>query len=178
MAETEKPKSPTGYELYIMRHGVAVERGSPGFADDGKRTLTPEGRKKTILAVQGMIAVGVDLDWIVTSPLVRAAETAGIVADALGKKVPVDTCDELRPGGSAEALIAFLAHHANRKRVMVIGHEPDLSEMAGRLVGAGRRAHFSLKKAGCCLITFDDFPPKSPGKLVWWLTPRVMRKLA
>jgi phosphohistidine phosphatase len=176
-AEKTKSKPPIGYELYIMRHGIAVERGSPGFADDTRRTLTPEGHKKTTLAVQGLFALGVDLDWIVSSPLVRAVETAKIAAEALGRSVPLDMCDELRPGGSAEALVAFLARHANRPRVLVVGHEPDLSEMAARLVGAGRRAHFSLKKAGCCMITFDDFPPKSPGKLIWWLTPRVLRKL-
>jgi len=176
--EHSKPVAQTGYEFYIMRHGLAVERGSAGFSDDSKRPLTPEGRKKTQQAAEGLIRLGVDVDWIVTSPLVRAVETAKIVAAALGKSVPLDLCDELRPGGSAEALIAFLARHANRKRVLVTGHEPDLSEMAARLVGAGRRAHLSLKKAGCCLITFDEFPPKSPGKLIWWLTPRVLRKLA
>jgi hypothetical protein len=50
--------------------------------------------------------------------------------------------------------------------------------MASRLVGAGRHGNFSFKKGGCCLITFDTFPPKSPGRLLWWLTPRLMRKLA
>lgn len=180
MATAEKPAAnpPAGYELYVMRHGIAVDRASAGYSDDSKRPLTPDGRKKTQEIAQGLMRVGFDPDWIVTSPLVRAAETARIVAETLGGKVPMDSSDDLRPGGSAEALIAFLAKHANRKRVLVVGHEPDLSEMAGRLIGAGRRAHLSLKKGGCCLITFDDFPPKSPGRLVWWLTPRVLRKLA
>ncbi len=171
-------KRPAGYELYIMRHGIAVERGSAGYADDSKRPLTPDGKKKMQANVRGLMRLGFDVDWIVTSPLLRALETAKIAADELGGHQPLDVCDELRPGGSAESLIAFLAKHADRKRVLVVGHEPDSSEMAGRLIGAGRRAHLALKKGGCCLITFDDFPPKSPGRLVWWLTPRVMRKLA
>jgi len=122
--------------------------------------------------------LGFQVDWIVTSPLVRAVETAEIIAESLGSSVPMDFCDALRPGGSPEGLIAFLAKQAVRKRVLVVGHEPDLSQLAARLVGAGRHANLSFKKAGCCLITFHEFPPKYPGELVWWLTPRLMRKLA
>ena len=177
-AEKSKSKPQAGYEFYVMRHGIAVQRGSAGYSDDSKRPLTPEGKKKMQETAQGLIRLGVDLDWIVTSSLLRAAETAKIVAEAFGGNVPLDVSEELRPGGSAEALIAFLAKHSNRKRVLVVGHEPDLSEMAARLVGAGRRANLALKKGGCCLMEFDDFPPKSPGRLVWWLTPRVLRKLA
>lgn len=174
----DKTVRQTGYELYIMRHGVAVTRGSAGFSDDSKRPLTPEGRKKMQEIVQGLSRLGFDVDWIVSSPLVRAVETAEIVAKGLASNVPMDFSDALRPGGSAETLISFLAKHANRKRVLLVGHEPDLSEMAARLTGAGRHANLALKKGGCCLITFDEFPPKSPGQLVWWLTPRVLRKLA
>lgn len=168
----------TGYEFYIMRHGIAVTRGSAGFSDDTKRPLTPEGKQKMRQIAEGLTRLGFDVDWIVTSPLVRAVETAEIVAKALASNVPVDFSDALRPGGSAEALISHLAKHRNRKRVLVVGHEPDLSEMAARLVGAGRHANFAFKKGGCCLITFDEFPPKSPGRLVWWLAPRLLRKLA
>jgi phosphohistidine phosphatase len=180
MPEAEKNKSrpPIAHEFYIMRHGIAVDRGSPGITDDAKRALTPEGKKKMGEIAQGLVRLGVGFDWIVSSPLVRAVETAKIVAETMGGDVPLDLCDDLRPGGAAEALIAFLSKHANRKRILVVGHEPDLSELAGRLIGAGHRAHLALKKGGCCLVEFNDFPPKSPGKLIWWLTPRVMRKLA
>ncbi len=167
----------TGYELYIMRHAIAAERGTAGFAEDAKRPLTPEGKKKTRECVAGLVRMGFEPDWIVTSPLVRAAETAAIVADEVGSRVPVDTCDALRPGGAPEALITFLAKRSDRRHVLVVGHEPDLSELAARLIGAGRHANLSFKKAGCCLISFLAFPPKSPGQLVWWLTPKLMRKL-
>jgi phosphohistidine phosphatase len=173
-----KPVRPTGYELYIMRHGVAVDRGSAGFSDDTKRPLTPEGKKKMKEISSGLVRLGFDVDWIVSSPLIRSAETADIVAEELGARAPKDFCDALRPGGSPEALITFLAKHANRKRVLVVGHEPDLSELAARLIGAGRHANLAFKKGGCCLITFDEFPPKSPGQLIWWLTPRLLRKMA
>ena len=120
---------------------------------------------------EGLARLGVEVDWIVASPLVRAAETASIVAESLGASVPVEISNALRPGGTAEALIAFLAKQPARKRVLVVGHEPDLSELAARLIGAGRDASLAFKKGGCCLITFDEFPPKSSSQLVWWLTP-------
>ncbi|HLY60798.1 MAG TPA: phosphohistidine phosphatase SixA [Terriglobia bacterium] len=165
------------YEFYIMRHGLASPRTSAGITDDAKRPLTPEGKKKTQEIARGLLRLGLELDWIVTSPLVRAVETAGIVSDSLDSKIPMDISDALRPGGSPEALIGFLTQHAHRKRVMVVGHEPGLGELAARLIGAGRNANLSLKKGGCVRIDFDEFPPRSPGQLVWWLTPRVMRKL-
>lgn len=177
-AETGSKADPAApYELYIMRHGIAGERGAQ-YPDDAKRPLTPEGKKKLREVVAGLAQFGVELDWIVSSPLVRARETAEIVAEGLGAHTPLDLCDALSPGGEPEALIKFLAKHTNRTRVLVSGHEPDLSELAARLIGAGRHAHFAFKKGGCCLITFDEFPPQSPGQLVWWLTPKVMRKLA
>lgn len=180
MAEKDnnKAKNPSLHELFIMRHGIAVARGTPGISDDAKRALTPEGKKKVEEIARGLLNLGVNFDWIVTSPLVRAVETARVVREVGGPSIPLDVCDDLRPGGAPEALIAYLAKHENRKRMLVVGHEPDLSELAGRLIGAGHRAHLALKKGGCCLIEFNDFPPKSPGKLVWWLTPRVLRKLA
>jgi phosphohistidine phosphatase len=170
-------KVPTGYELYVMRHGLAVTRGSVRFSDDAQRPLVPEGKEKMREIAGGLKRMGFEVDWIVTSPLVRAVETAGIIAESLASSVPVDVCDAMRPGGSPEALLAFLAKRPNCRRVLVVGHEPDLSELAARLIGAGGHANLAFKKGGCCMISFDEFPPKSPGQLVWWLTPRLLRKL-
>jgi phosphohistidine phosphatase len=171
-----KEESSPRYGLYIMRHGIAVARGSH-FEDDSKRPLTPAGKKKVKEIATGLKRLGVVLDWVVTSPLVRAVETAEIVAESLAPNVPMDFCDALRPGGSAEALVTFLARYPNRKRVLVAGHEPDLSMLAARLIGAGRHANLAFKKGGCCLVEFDQLPPKSPGQLLWWATPRLLRKV-
>jgi phosphohistidine phosphatase len=172
---SRKEESPARYELYIMRHGIAVVRGSDS-EDDSKRPLTPAGKKKVKEIANGLKRLGVVVDWIVTSPLVRAVETAEIVAESLMPNPPVDFCDALRPGGSAEALVTFLARHPTRKRVLITGHEPDLSVLAARLIGAGRHANLAFKKGGCCLVEFDQLPPKSPGELIWWATPRLLRK--
>ncbi len=166
-----------GYELYIMRHGLAVTGGSVRFSDDAQRPLVAEGKEKMREIAGGLKRMGFEVDWIVTSPLVRAVETAGIIAESLASSVPVDVCEAMRPGGSPEDVITFLAKRPSHTRVLVVGHEPDLSELAARLIGAGSHANLAFKKGGCCMISFDEFPPKNPGQLVWWLTPRLLRKL-
>jgi phosphohistidine phosphatase len=174
-----KSRAPlTEYQLYIMRHGVAVGREAGGYPDDSKRPLTPQGRTKVKRIGKGLKRVGMSLDWIVSSPLVRASETAKIVADSLGSDVPVQFSDTLSPGGAAEALLSFLARYPSRRRTLVVGHEPDLGTLAARLLGCGRQANLAFKKGGCCLIAFAEFPPKSAGELVWWLPPGVLRRIA
>jgi phosphohistidine phosphatase len=162
------------YELCIMRHGVAADRGL--YPGDAKRPLTPEGKERMQEIAQGLAKTGFEPDWIVSSPYMRAAETADIVAEAFGLRV--ESCDALQPGGVPELVLEFLARQASRKSVVVVGHEPDLSQLAAGLLGAGRNRDFAFKKGGCCLISFERFPPKPPGRLVWWLTPRILRKLA
>lgn len=93
---TEKAQ-PERYELCIMRHGIAVSRGATGIGDDAKRPLTPEGKRKVQEISEGLLGLGIAIDWIVSSPLVRAAETAGIVADSRAGNVAMDFCDALRP---------------------------------------------------------------------------------
>lgn len=177
--KSASPARPAGeYSLYLMRHGIAVERGTSGILDDAKRPLTPDGKKRVREIAEGLLRIGFEPDWIVSSPLVRAVETAELVAEALGRNVPLDFSDAMKPGGTAEALIKFLTQQPARRRVLCVGHEPALSEFATRLIGAGRSANLAFKKAGCCLIRFEAFPPKEPGELLWWLTPRIMRRLA
>jgi len=167
----------TRYWVCLMRHGIAVSRGSGGFADDAKRPLTPTGRRKMKEITVGLSRLGFTPDWIVTSPLVRAVETAEIVRQTQAG-VSLDRCEALRPGGSPDALVSFLAERPDCKRVLLDGHEPDLSALAARFLGGGRHANLGFKKGGCCLIGFDEFPSRSPGQLLRWLTPRDLRKLA
>jgi phosphohistidine phosphatase len=172
------PAAPPVYDLYLMRHGVAeVVPSTPG-SGDASRALTPDGKNRMLKAAKGLQNLGVELDWILTSPLKRANQTAEIVASVMGGKVHFETCPDLAPGGSAEALVTHLARHLTRRRVLLVGHEPDISELAARLIGATGSANVAFRKGGCCLIRFKKFPPQSPGELIWWLTPRVMRKLA
>jgi phosphohistidine phosphatase len=176
-ASPDREQEPSSYELYIMRHGPAGERG-PEYPDDSARPLTPAGKKKMADIARGLKRMDLALDWIVTSPLVRAVQTAEIVAALLGSKCPMDPCDDLSPGGSFQGLSVFLARHPERKRVLVVGHEPDLSQLAAGMIGAGRQAQLSFKKGGCCRIDLEGPAAKSAGLLVWWLTPRLLRAMA
>ena len=164
------------YELCIMRHGIAADRAIS--SSDAKRALTPEGRERMEEIAQGLARTGFTPDRILASPYVRAVETADVVARTLGSGLRVEPCEALQPGGAPDALFDALAKQPARKAALVVGHEPDLSMLAASLVGAGRSHDFAFKKGGCCLIAFDRFPPKAPGRLVWWLTPRILRKLA
>jgi phosphohistidine phosphatase len=171
-------KTVPGYELYIMRHGKAVARGHHAYPDDSKRPLTSEGRKDLQKITKGMVRIGVILDWIVSSPLVRAQETAQIVAESLTPQVRVELSEALSPGGSAEGLLTFLGGHSTRQRTLLVGHEPDLSNLVCRLIGADPLPNLALKKGGCCLLIFAKFPQLSAGRLLWWATPKVLRSLA
>ncbi len=169
-------KEVQGYQLYVMRHGIAVARGDPDFPDDAKRPLTPEGKKKLRGIAKGLVRLGLCVDSIVSSPLVRAAETAAIVAEVLGPGTPVEFSDHLRPGGSWQALVTSLGKQTGHHSVLVVGHEPGLSNGVAKMIG-NARASFQFKKGGCCRIDFATVPPHPPGQLIWWLTPRVMRKI-
>jgi len=172
-----KDRDSAGYEIYIMRHGIAEERGHGG-PDDAQRKLTREGREKTREIAKGLKRVGFAVDSIVTSPLVRAAETAVIVRDTLKLDAPLEPCDALCPGLSVQKLMKFLSERPEHKRVLLVGHEPDLGSLAAFLLGAGGETSLAFKKAGCCLIAVEQLPPRSPGELVWWLAPRILRALA
>jgi phosphohistidine phosphatase len=158
-----------------MRHGIAEERDSHGGSSDAERSLTAKGRKKMREIADGLQGVGFDVDWIVSSPLARAAQTAEIVGEAVSSQIPLDFCNALRPGGSTQELLAYLSRRPGRKQVLLVGHEPDLSMLASRLIGSPRLANLAFKKGGCCLICFEQFPWEGAGQLVWWLTPRLLR---
>lgn len=169
-------KETQGYQLYVMRHGIAVARGDSHYPDDSKRPLTPEGKKKLRDVAKGLLRLKLRVDSIISSPLVRAAETAKIVAEVVGPGIPIEFSDHLKPGGSFQTLINSLSKREGRRGVLLVGHEPDLSNGVGKLIG-NSRASFQFKKGGCCRIDFEKSPPHPPGKLIWWLTPRVMRKI-
>ncbi|MGH9403074.1 MAG: phosphohistidine phosphatase SixA [Terriglobia bacterium] len=166
------------YELYLMRHGIAADLDDHSASDDSKRPLTPEGKLKMRAIAQGLERAGVELDWVVSSPLRRAVETAEIVGGEIAPAAPVEHCAALAPGMlTAQKLTSFLAQHAERSRVLIVGHAPSLGALASELIGASLSANLGLRKGGCCLITFEEFPPQSAGLLNWWLTPRLLRKL-
>jgi phosphohistidine phosphatase len=162
-------------ELYLIRHGIAAERGEE-FPDDSKRPLTSGGMSKLRDEAKGLNALDVGFDVIITSPLVRTKQTAEIIAGTLKDKPQVVASDALAPAGTPAGVVQELAKHAKQPRVALVGHEPNLGELAARLIGA--KSPIVFKKGAVCRIDFEILPPKGIGQLRWLLPPRVLRKLA
>ena len=112
---------------------------------------------------------------MLTSPLIRARQTAEIFASAISPHPALVTVDALSPGGSLAAVIAEIEKHARRKRIAIVGHEPGLGELAGRL--AGMRQALEFKKGAICRIDVESVPSKTPGALRWFLSPKILRNL-
>lgn len=161
-------------ELYLIRHGLAGDRG-PEWPDDSKRPLTADGLSKLRKEAHGLHALDVAFDVIVTSPLVRTRQTADVFAEVLAVKSPIVSADALAPAGTPAAVIQEIGRQARKGRVALVGHEPNLGELAAQLIHA--RAPLSFKKGGICRIDFDEAPPKGTGSLVWFLPPKVLRKI-
>jgi len=161
-------------ELYILRHGIAVDRGTPGYKRDGDRPLTPEGEEKMREIAESMLGMDLKFDLILTSPYVRAERTAHIVGRELDEEV--NYSDFLKPGGNALELIAEI-NDEKPQRVLLVGHEPDLSQFVSVLVTGGSDALIELKKGGLCKLTTDKLVFGRCATLNWLLTPKQLRKL-
>jgi phosphohistidine phosphatase len=166
-------------DLVIVRHGRAgspAEFAKSGMSDD-LRPLTVEGRKRMRDNADGLKATIESLEAIANSPLVRAVETAQIVAKAFGK-VKIEELPDLAPGGKRERVLKWIAQHPLSATIAVVGHEPSLSALTTWLVGGLDEPVFELKKGGACCVRFEDRIAAGTGKLEWLMTPRQLRRMA
>lgn len=162
------------YELYLIRHGVAEERGD-AWPDDTKRPLSEEGMERLRKAARGLPRLEVVIDVMLTSPLVRARQTADIVASVFDPRPSIITVDSLAPEGTYASLVADLEKHARRTRIALVGHEPAIGELAARLIGS--RHSFEFKKGAVCRIDVEEIPPLAPGDLRWMVTPKILASI-
>jgi phosphohistidine phosphatase len=161
-------------ELYLVRHGVAADRGED-YPDDAKRPLTAGGISRMGKVTKGLAAMGVSFDVILTSPLVRTRQTADILAQGLPGSPAVRPTDALAPAGTTAGVLKELGQHMRMARIALVGHEPNIGELAATLIGA--RAPLPFKKGAVCRIDFEIFPPKGVGSLIWFATPKMLRSL-
>jgi phosphohistidine phosphatase len=124
-----------GYELYLIRHGIAEERGE-AWPDDTKRPLTDRGIARLKKEARALARIGVAFDVVLTSPLVRARQTADAVASTFEPRPPIVAIESLSPGGTYQALLADLEKQARRSRIALVGHEPGIGELAARMIGS------------------------------------------
>src|SRR5436190_10015141 len=165
---------PGPFEIYVIRHGLAEERGD-AWPDDSKRPLSEDGVSAMRKSARGLERLGVTIDVVLTSTLVRAKQTAELVAGALNPRPPVSTVDSLAPGGTYQEIVADLEKQTRRKRIALVGHEPGIGEFAARLIGS--RHPIEFKKGAVCRIDVDSIPPSGPGDLRWLLPPKILRSI-
>jgi phosphohistidine phosphatase len=166
-------------DLYILRHGIAVEPGTPGYARDAERPLTPEGERKLRQIADAMKALDLSFDLILSSPYVRARQTAEIVAAALGMRKRLELSDTLTPSGSIKKLVGLLNRmEPSPESVLLVGHEPYLSELISCLVSGKETFAVVMKKGGLCKLTTESLKPGRCAALQWLLTPKQMALMA
>ncbi len=159
--------------LYVMRHGPAEDHAASGR--DFDRALTASGRDRVRDVAKALSADDEQPHAVVSSPLVRALQTAEIVANVAKVEGAIETRRELAPGGDAMALVRQLVS-AGTKRVMLVGHEPDLGELAGRL--SGRPFGAGLQKAMVVgFATHKEHPDRIPMRLRFVLDPKTLEWL-
>lgn len=159
--------------LYIIRHAIAVDEGAPEF-QDSERPLTDKGKKKMRQIAKGLRALGVDFDLILSSPYVRAKETAEILADVFKMKKNVESSENLVPMGDPDLLIAELNEKYSVNSIALVGHEPQLTALIGLLVSENANMDMTLKKGGVCSLSTDDLHHTRRATLEWLLTPGVL----
>ncbi len=163
--------------LYIVRHAIAEPHGTPGVAEDD-RPLTGEGISKMRKAAAGLKNLGVVPGIILSSPLPRATQTADILQEVCGKKIPLALTQALAPGGSRTEVYKEIRDRKGADSVMLVGHQPSLGEIAGEIVWGSAEQYVELKKGGACALELDETDEIPRGTLLWLVTPSILRKLA
>jgi phosphohistidine phosphatase len=160
-------------QLLIIRHAIAVERGTPGLPDE-ERPLTPEGELKFREAAKGLARLVDRPDALLTSPWRRAKQTAAIAGAAWGQLEPKETA--ALASGSFEEQAAVLDRYPEDATVVVVGHEPWVSALLARLLGTRHDDRLTFKKGGAALV---DVPGRlaEGGSLAWFLPPKVLRRV-
>jgi phosphohistidine phosphatase len=140
--------------IYIIRHAIAVEKGTPGY-DDSQRPLTDAGRTKMRKIVKGLREFKIEFDLIVTSPDVRACDTAILLAKEFNLK-DVALSDNLIPSGNFENLIDEICEKYDLANLTLVGHEPMLSSPISWLAAGNTEMRVTLKKAGVAYLSTDN----------------------
>jgi phosphohistidine phosphatase len=157
-------------KVILVRHAEAEPRGN--YPDDGARPLTKNGIKVQKQVAKALARMGISPDRIVTSPLVRANQTAAITAEAVGLQGSLQESDALGNDYSPEGVLELLKGFGPEETVMLVGHEPDFSELAGALLGPGEGPKIDFKKSAVLGIGFDGSPEFGAGTLLFFYRPK------
>jgi len=165
-------------KIYLIRHSNAVDPGTPGYEDDSLRPLTEKGRDKMKSIASALKELDVKPDLIVSSPYVRAQQTAEILAKVLKYKQELTFSDALLPMGNADNIIGEINEKYSVDELVLVGHEPCLSVLIGTLIVGNPELAINLKNGGVCCLSSDDLHTERKAVLEWLLTPKILSELA
>jgi phosphohistidine phosphatase len=163
-------------DCVLIRHGVAVEPEEWEGSEEN-RPLTEKGKKRVLLAAAGLAALDCNPTHLLSSPFVRAHDTARLLRTVLCPSVKVETRQELAVGSTPERILRLLRALPAESIVICVGHEPLLGEAAALLLCGKPTANFPMKKAGAALIHLPGMVKPGQGLLQWWLQPTQLRIL-
>lgn len=163
--------------LYLIRHAIAIDEGTEGY-EDSERPLTDSGRKKMRMIAKGLRGIGVGIDLIISSPYVRARETAEVLADVFKIKTEIGFSENLVQLGDPNLLIAEINEKYSVDSIAIVGHEPNLSALTGLLVSENAKIDMLYKKGGVSKLTTDDLHHSRTATLEWLLTPKILVEIA
>jgi phosphohistidine phosphatase len=166
--------------LFILRHGIAVERDLKNCPDDSRRPLTLKGEDRVRMVCDVIRALDVSFDQILSSPFMRARQTADIVASELNLRSVLGFRDELKPGADFKAIIRQInLVRPAPENVLLVGHEPDLSQLISQLIVGNGETQIDLKKGGLAKLEITGrLRPARCATLNWLLTPKQMALMA
>jgi phosphohistidine phosphatase len=161
--------------LYLLRHGIAAEPGAAGFEPDSERPLTAKGKNRLRTTAKAMVELDLSFDLILSSPFLRAKQTAEIIAESLKLKKQLRFSDVLTPDGNPKALIRQLNElKPVPENVLLVGHEPYLSQLIALLTVGETGVAIDLKKGGLGKLEAESLWLGRCATLAWLLTPRQM----
>jgi phosphohistidine phosphatase len=165
--------------LFIMRHGIAVDLGAPGIAHDAERPLTPEGQSKLGQIIKAVHGMELSFEAIISSPYVRARQTAELIACSFKKSTKVELREALAPDGTSALVIETLRRlKPAPENLLLVGHEPNLSHLVSVLVGSKGGSCVVFKKGGLCKLCVHSLRPRPDASIEWLLTPKQMIAMA
>ena len=165
-------------DVYVLRHGMADERDYRKYPDDDLRPLIPEGIDKLSKQAKGLKSIGFSVDVVISSPLVRAVQTAEVVMAGLGIAGDLAYSEALAPEVHPYLLLEELAtKYSAVDRVMVVGHEPHMSSFVSMVMSGDPNGMIRLKKGALCKLRIPRPDGVKSGWLEWLMTPDQMIRL-
>jgi len=165
-------------KLYLVRHAIAENAGTAAYEDDSLRPLTDKGREKMKKIAGALKGIGISPDLLVSSPYVRASQTASILAKVLKYKEEIAYSNSLMPMGEADDMIGEINEKYSVDELMLVGHEPNLSMLMSVLLAGNPDISINFKKGGVCCLSVDNLRYDRKAVLEWLITPKISIKVS